>query len=100
MSIMMMMLMDLFVTFTFLFLAVCSPYWYDCCTNWIGATDVAKEGTFIWTSDNSTVGYENWYPGQPSNGVDEDCVTICHSEHWNDAKCHKKFSYICQTPAL
>ena len=97
MSIMMMMFMDLFVTFTFYFLAGCSV---DCCAYWIEATDVAKEGTFIWTSDNSTVGFGNWYPGEPNNYNNEDCVNICRNEHWNDADCNRKYSYICQTPAL
>ena len=100
MSIMMLMLMGLFVTFTFFFLAVCSINWWDCCT-WIGATDVSEEGTFIWTSDNSTLGFVNWFPGEPNNDFNnEDCVTICRNGHWNDDKCNLNFPYICQTPAL
>ena len=95
----MMMLMDLFVTFSFFFLAVCSLDGYGCCSYWIGATDVAEEGTFIWTSDNSTVGFENWYPKEP-NGNNEDCVTICRNEHWNDASCSSILPYVCQTPTL
>ena len=97
MLIMMIMFMDLFVTFTFFFLADCSPY---CCAYWIGATYVAEDGTFIWTSDNSTVGFVNWYPGEPSNSNGEDCVAICRNEHWSDYRCNVKFPYICQTPAL
>ena len=93
----MIMFMDLFVTFTFFFLAVC---WLGCCPCWIGATDVAEEGNFIWTSDNSTVGFVNWYPGEPSNSNGEDCVAICRNEHWSDYRCNVKFPYICQTPAL
>ena len=100
MTIMMMMFTDLFVTFTLL-LAVCSSDWWDCCTCWIGATDVAEEGNFIWTSDNSTVSFVNWYPGEPNNDFNnEDCVTICRNKHWNDGNCIQNLPYICQTPAL
>ena len=99
MSIMMMTLMDLFVTFTFFFSGVCSPYWWDCCTYWIGATDVTVNGTFLWTSDNSTLGFVKWYPGEPSD-TNEHCATICRDEHWNNGKCDDVLSYICKTPAL
>ena len=101
MSIMMMMmiLMDLFVTFTFFFSAVCSTDWWNCCA-WIGATYVAEERTFIWTSDNSTVGFVNWYPGEPSYSKGADCVTICRNEHLNDHICNVNYPYICQTAVL
>ena len=41
---------------------------------WIGLTDAAQEGTFVW-SDGSVVDWTNWYPGEPSSGGgQEDCV--------------------------
>lgn len=59
-------------------LALCSSVWWLCCTYWVGGNDLAVEGTFIWTSDNSALGFVNWQPREPDNnkGVD-DCVSIC-----------------------
>ena len=101
MSIMMMTFMDLFVTLMFFFSGVCSPYWWDCCTYWIGATDVTVNGTFLWTSDNSTLGFVNWRSGEPndSNG-NEDCLLLCRDKRWNDYNCDRSLPYICESPAL
>jgi hypothetical protein len=55
---------------------------------WIGLTDEAVEGTFVWDS-GEPVSYLNWCPGQPDNAcasVGEDYVhlyTGCAAK-WND----------------
>ena len=47
-------------------------------------------GSWMWV-DNSTLGYENWHPREPSG--DENCMTILGDSHnryfgyWNDADC-------------
>jgi hypothetical protein len=33
---------------------------------WIGLTDSAEEGSFVW-SDDEPLEYSNWVPGQPSS---------------------------------
>jgi hypothetical protein len=40
---------------------------------WIGLTDQAQEGTFVWTSGEPLT-YTNWIPGQPDN--------FAGSENW------------------
>ena len=40
---------------------------------WMGATDSASEGTFVWSSGESFGGYLNWHPGEPNDaGAGED----------------------------
>lgn len=82
-------------------LALCSSVWWLCCTYLVEGNDPAVEGTFIWTSDNSALGFVNWQPREPDNnkGVD-DCVSICSDERWSDSNCDDSFSYICKTPVL
>lgn len=56
---------------------------------WIGLNDVAKEGTFRWSSGNA-VTYTNWAPGEPNNALTgEDFVSMLHqgtsqARRWND----------------
>jgi len=56
---------------------------------WIGLNDVAKEGTFVWSS-GEPVGFTYWAPGEPNNALGgEDFVTLYPPGHtqagrWND----------------
>ena len=95
------MWIGLFVIFILYFSDLCSIKWWNCCTYWIGGTDFALEGTFIWTSDNSILGFENWYRGEPDNAFGyQDCVSICRDGHWADMYCETSNPYICKAPAL
>ena len=98
-STMLMMSVVVFVTFTFSLSDLCIYYW-DCCDHWIGGSDLDVEGTFVWSSDNSTLGFVNWYPGEPRDFHNEDCMTLCREEHWNDNNCDSFYPYICKTPAM
>ena len=86
---------------TFSLSALCSAdYWY-CCGYWVGGNDRDVEGTFVWASDNSTLGFVNWNPGQPNNlNSNEDCLYLCGDKRWNDGNCDRYFPYICKSPAL
>lgn len=55
---------------------------------WMGATDSATEGTFVW-ADGSALDYENWASGQPDDDGGEDCLLIqANLDYaWNDAAC-------------
>ena len=63
---------------------------------WIGANDIEKEGTFVWT-DGTQVTTTYWYPGQPY-GTNSDCVRTNYKEEggWNDAPCDEKMIFLCQ----
>ncbi|GAB5443698.1 MAG: hypothetical protein Fues2KO_40470 [Fuerstiella sp.] len=62
---------------------------------WIGLTDRADEGVFVWESTSELPSYTNWSPGEPNQfqGNNEDAVIIWGSgnlfggtpSRWNDA---------------
>ncbi|KAG7457673.1 hypothetical protein MATL_G00229790 [Megalops atlanticus] len=69
---------------------------------WIGLTDSAKEGTWMWVDDSRlSLGY--WEDGEPNNweNRNEDCVHGFRKEDalksWNDAACYEQWFYICET---
>ena len=68
---------------------------------WIGLTDAAEEGTFVW-SDGGEVGFTGWQSGQPNNDVQEDaqcitslagqdCVGMGRGSGWADDPCEADF---------
>ena len=66
---------------------------------WIGIHDKIIEGNFMYVSSNTTILYENWNTGEPTNnwgGHDEDCVIMgLVPGKWYDAPCGK-FSLVCE----
>jgi hypothetical protein len=52
---------------------------------WIGLTDQAAEGTFVWIS-GQPVTYTNWFPGEPNNagGVEHYTDLNWFFGQWND----------------
>jgi C-type mannose receptor len=72
---------------------------------WIGALDLATEGSFSW-SDGSPWAYTNWAGDQPDNAGDvEDCVEIITPAdsavlawRWNDANCNHGKAFVCGVP--
>ncbi|KAK7497114.1 hypothetical protein BaRGS_00011644, partial [Batillaria attramentaria] len=70
----------------------------------VGANDVAEEGTWRYESDGDLLGYTNWPPGAPDNadinGFNEHCLsyfpTLQSGAVWNDVICNYPSGYICQ----
>lgn len=77
---------------------------------WIGASDLATEGTFLW-DDGSALVFTNWHTGEPNAGgpnatYQEDCVIIAGArvdKQWDDRPCDASevansgmFAYLCQ----
>lgn len=68
---------------------------------WIGLSDAAEEGEWVWT-DGSPLGYSNWAPTSPDDGGgdDEDCAEILFAEEgrWNDRDCATDYlDYVCES---
>jgi hypothetical protein len=77
---------------------------------WIGLSDRATEGVFIW-DDGSGLVYTNWGAGEPNNGgsgstYQEDCGILAGAKldkGWDDRPCDAtevptsgNFAYLCQ----
>ena len=51
---------------------LCAEYELDC---WIGLMDTVIEGTWKWM-DGTSLGTNDWSPGEPNNSGEEDCALI------------------------
>ena len=66
---------------------------------WIGGTDAASEGAWVWSASNTPLSYINWDAGEPNNyGRGEDCMQVIENGKWNDRKCGNSLKYVCQQP--
>jgi hypothetical protein len=61
---------------------------------WIGATDEAVEGTFVWM-DGSEVTYFNWGGAEPNNIYGENCIDVRPGWGWNDQGCGSPRLFVC-----
>lgn len=68
---------------------------------WIGASDLAEEGTYTWTSTNKLITYAIWGNDEPNNRHgDEHCIELFHTQDywiWNDHVCEYEFYFICES---
>jgi hypothetical protein len=79
---------------------------------WIGASDLAREGTWVWLDgtefwlggvNGHTVNghFAAWDMDQPNSAEGpEDCATVwTNIETWHDVNCAIRHAYMCQAPA-
>jgi hypothetical protein len=70
-------------------------------TSWLGGTDAASEGTWVWSNGDPFV-YTNWNTGEPNNtNGNENCNTMYGAATgllglWNDANCATVYPYVCE----
>ncbi len=75
--------------------------WLPDVSAWIGLTDRAREGTYVWTGyDGSALGrYRPWQPGEPNNdsgGDPADCVLLGNTATWYDGDCRTTREFFCE----
>ena len=72
-------------------------------TGWfIGLTDKAVEGEFVWMSNKKSLFriFSDWLQGEPENhNHDESCTVLWKpgSYQWADTSCEARLNYICET---
>ena len=65
---------------------------------WIGGTDAASEGAWVWSPSNTSVSYTNWKVGEPNDVAGgEHCLHFKGDGRWNDERCSKGFRYVCMS---
>jgi hypothetical protein len=63
---------------------------------WIGLSDTALEGTFVWR-DGSALGFSSWAVGEPNGGNASDCVQgRGATTTWSDADCATLAAFVCE----
>ncbi|XP_048779921.2 perlucin-like protein [Ostrea edulis] len=65
---------------------------------WIGGTDAARDGVFMWEGYSREFTYKNWGPGNPDRVGSADCVILYQPSDykWHDTSCSNNNSYICE----
>ncbi|XP_065075436.1 lectin subunit alpha-like [Ochlerotatus camptorhynchus] len=70
---------------------------------WIGASDLAQEGNFVWHATGMEPTFSKWNRLQPDNaGGTEHCVHMWYEPtknwnwHWNDWNCELKLTFVCE----
>ena len=72
--------------------------WYPLVGAWLGLSDRAGEGTFVWES-GAALEWTGWKAGEPNAYTDaEDCVRYADDAvgAWNDADCAQLRPYVCE----
>lgn len=67
---------------------------------WIGASDIATEGAFTWTTQEPFV-YTSWGVGYPEDSTHTlNCVTIGAGLTWQDRPCNSTQLWLCERAPL
>ncbi|KAG7175832.1 C-type lectin-like 7 [Homarus americanus] len=66
---------------------------------WLGASDAAKEGSWLWEHNKGQVpmGVPYWHYGEPNNGNTYNCAIlhVSYNHRWVDVPCTSKYMTIC-----
>merc|ERR1711973_172538 len=56
---------------------------------WIGLTDFADDGRWIWQESHQVANWTNWQEGEPNNLGGQDCVIMeqRYDHRWDDVYC-------------
>ncbi|CAG2194187.1 unnamed protein product [Mytilus edulis] len=78
----------------------------QCQTFWLGGSDQANEGVWVWTTSGQVFTVTDWHTRtirEPNNqNGNENCLTIDDDldYEWNDEKCSIDYRFICEKPLV
>uniref|UniRef100_A0AAZ3P144 C-type lectin domain-containing protein n=1 Tax=Oncorhynchus tshawytscha TaxID=74940 RepID=A0AAZ3P144_ONCTS len=65
--------------------------------SWIGLTDEAREGLWMWVDNTQLTTAEYWHPDEPNGGREENCGMIqMNYDAWIDTSCSAALPWICE----
>lgn len=67
---------------------------------WLGADDLASEGTWQWPQGGGPVDLasELWDPNELRGDAAENCMAMTRDGHWDDVDCSLTLPFVCETP--
>lgn len=65
---------------------------------YVGAAEAHNEGDWEWVETSTPYTSIPWYPGQPDNGLNADCLVIWKDDNffYGDIICEWKGNFICE----
>ncbi|XP_052692507.1 perlucin-like protein [Crassostrea angulata] len=66
---------------------------------WLGGTDLAEEGKWVWQSTSTLFSFSAWPTRQPNNlDNNQHCLSLYlpNGLTWNDRECSLQYQYICE----
>jgi hypothetical protein len=65
---------------------------------WIGLSDQASEGTWVWLDDSEAASWTSWGSSEPHSGTDRNCAQIngAGAGRWQSHNCGDTLPFICQ----
>ena len=64
---------------------------------WIGFSDRAHEGEWLWMGESSGYSYKHWDKNEPDGGTEENCAFMSiETGAWRDTNCLDKHSFMCK----
>ena len=65
---------------------------------WIGLSDPTRNNQWKWVSDNSSVTYTHWAPGEPNHLIETCAEMYMASQNgkWNNIPCSHSRQFICE----
>ena len=67
---------------------------------WLGGTDLASEGDWVWQGSGNDIVYDRFQPSEPNGGTAENCLIMMYENgNWIDGSCSSPQNFhICEIP--
>ncbi|XP_062570134.1 perlucin-like, partial [Saccostrea cucullata] len=65
---------------------------------WLGISDHVLEGRWEYSSTQTAIKFDMFFPGQPTTGTSENCMIkwYPHGNEWGDEVCSYSYHFVCE----